>query len=66
MQSLVDILNRSDRATERIILGTAVTPTYPRHPFTLAAQAVALAGLAKQQLIEVAARGYEGFTLSGN
>lgn len=33
-------------ATERIILGTAVTPTYPRHPFTLAAQAIALNDLA--------------------
>lgn len=32
--------------TERIGLGTAVTPTYPRHPFTLAAQAVALNDLA--------------------
>jgi F420-dependent oxidoreductase-like protein len=33
-------------ATERIILGTAITPTYPRHPFTLAAQAIALNDLA--------------------
>jgi F420-dependent oxidoreductase-like protein len=33
-------------ATERIGLGTAVTPTYPRHPVTLAAQAVALNDLA--------------------
>jgi F420-dependent oxidoreductase-like protein len=33
-------------ATERIILGTAVTPTYPRHPITLAAQAIALDDLA--------------------
>ena len=33
-------------ATERIGLGTAVTPTYPRHPITLAAQAIALNDLA--------------------
>lgn len=33
-------------ATERIVLGTAVTPTYPRHPITLAAQAIALNDLA--------------------
>ena len=33
-------------ATERIKLGTAITPTYPRHPITLAAQAVALDDLA--------------------
>jgi len=32
--------------TERVILGTAVTPTYPRHPVTLAAQAMALNDLA--------------------
>ncbi len=33
-------------ATERIGLGTAVAPTYPRHPITLAAQAIALNDLA--------------------
>src|SRR5215216_6729094 len=33
-------------ATERIGLGTAVAPTYPRHPITLAAQAIALNYLA--------------------
>lgn len=33
-------------ATGRIGLGTAVTPTYPRHPITLAAQAIALNDLA--------------------
>jgi F420-dependent oxidoreductase-like protein len=33
-------------ATERVVLGTAITPTYPRHPFTLAAQAMALDDLA--------------------
>ncbi len=32
--------------TERIMLGTAVAPTYPRHPITLAAQAIALNDLA--------------------
>lgn len=33
-------------ATNRIVLGTAVTPTYPRHPITLAAQAIAINDLA--------------------
>jgi F420-dependent oxidoreductase-like protein len=33
-------------ATERIGLGTAIVPTYPRHPVTLAAQAIALNDLA--------------------
>lgn len=33
-------------ATDRIVLGTAVTPTYPRHPITLAAQVLALNDLA--------------------
>ena len=33
-------------ATDRISLGTAVVPTYPRHPVTLAAQAIALDDLA--------------------
>ena len=33
-------------ATERVSLGTAITPTYPRHPITLAAQAIALNDLA--------------------
>jgi F420-dependent oxidoreductase-like protein len=33
-------------ATDRIGLGTAVTPTYPRHPVTLAAQAIAINDLA--------------------
>ena len=33
-------------ATERVTLGTAITPTYPRHPITLAAQAIALNDLA--------------------
>jgi F420-dependent oxidoreductase-like protein len=32
--------------TERIMLGTSVVPTYPRHPITLAAQAIALNDLA--------------------
>lgn len=33
-------------ATDRIKLGTAVVPTYPRHPITLAAQAIALSDIA--------------------
>src|SRR5947209_19001803 len=32
--------------TERIGFGTAIVPTYPRHPAALAGQAQALAGLA--------------------
>ena len=37
-------------ATGRIGLGTAVTPTYPRHPITLAAQAMAINDLAPGRL----------------
>lgn len=37
-------------ATDRIGLGTAVTPTYPRHPITLAAQAIAIDDLAPGRL----------------
>src|ERR671912_1511516 len=37
-------------ATDRIRLGTAVTPTYPRHPITLAAQAIAIDDLAPGRL----------------
>ena len=37
-------------ATGRIGLGTAVTPTYPRHPLTLAAQAIAINDLAPGRL----------------
>jgi F420-dependent oxidoreductase-like protein len=37
-------------ATDRIGLGTAVTPTYPRHPITLAAQAIAIDDLASGRL----------------
>jgi alkanesulfonate monooxygenase SsuD/methylene tetrahydromethanopterin reductase-like flavin-dependent oxidoreductase (luciferase family) len=36
--------------TDRIGLGTAVTPTYPRHPLTLAAQAIAIHDLAPGRL----------------
>jgi len=32
--------------TDRVVLGTAVTPTYPRHPITLASQAIAINDLA--------------------
>jgi alkanesulfonate monooxygenase SsuD/methylene tetrahydromethanopterin reductase-like flavin-dependent oxidoreductase (luciferase family) len=31
--------------TERIVMGTSITPTYPRHPIVLASQAIALEGL---------------------
>ena len=37
-------------ATDQIRLGTAVTPTYPRHPITLAAQAIAINDLAPGRL----------------
>jgi len=37
-------------ATDRIGLGTAVAPTYPRHPITLAAQAIAINDLAPGRL----------------
>ena len=37
-------------ATDRIGLGTAVTPTYPRHPITLAAQVIAINDLAPGRL----------------
>jgi F420-dependent oxidoreductase-like protein len=33
-------------ATERVVLGTSIIPTYPRHPITLAAEAIALNDLA--------------------
>jgi F420-dependent oxidoreductase-like protein len=36
--------------TERVMLGTAVVPTYPRHPFALAAEAMALNDLAPGRL----------------
>lgn len=32
--------------TERILLGTCIVPTWPRHPITIAQQALAIAGLA--------------------
>jgi F420-dependent oxidoreductase-like protein len=37
-------------ATDRIGLGTAVVPTYPRHPITLASQAIAIDDLAPGRL----------------
>src|SRR3954468_13078269 len=37
-------------ATDRIGLGTAVVPTYPRHPVTLASQAITIADLAPGRL----------------
>lgn len=36
--------------TDRIVLGTSVVPTYPRHPITLASQAVAINDLAPGRL----------------
>ena len=32
--------------TERILLGTSITPTYPRHPLVMAQQSLAVAQLA--------------------
>lgn len=37
-------------ATDRIGLGTSVVPTYPRHPITLAAEAIAIDDLARERL----------------
>ena len=37
-------------ASDRIGLGTGVVPTYPRHPITLAAQAIAINDLAPGRL----------------
>lgn len=36
--------------TERVMLGTSVVPTYPRHPITLASQAIAIEDLAPGRL----------------
>ena len=46
----VTALAAAATATDRIGLGTAVTPTYPRHPITLAAQAIAIDDLAPGRL----------------
>src|ERR671910_2074382 len=46
----VTVLGAVGAATGRIGLGTAVTPTYPRHPITLAAQAIAIDDLAPGRL----------------
>jgi F420-dependent oxidoreductase-like protein len=46
----VTVLAAVAAATDRIGLGTAVTPTYPRHPITLAAQAIAIDDLAPGRL----------------
>ena len=40
------VLGAAALRTERILLGTAITPTYPRHPLVAAQQALALAQLA--------------------
>ncbi len=36
--------------TERVILGTSIVPTYPRHPFVLASEALAIEELAPGRL----------------
>jgi F420-dependent oxidoreductase-like protein len=36
--------------TDRIVLGTGIVPTYPRHPATLVSQTLAVAALAPQRL----------------
>ncbi|MEX2207974.1 MAG: LLM class flavin-dependent oxidoreductase [Myxococcota bacterium] len=36
--------------TDRIVLGTGIVPTYPRHPATLVSQALAVAALAPERL----------------
>lgn len=41
----IDVLSVAGHATANITLGTAVTPTYPRHPTALAAQAMSAASL---------------------
>src|SRR5918998_3792686 len=46
----VTALAGAGAVTGRIGLGTAVTPTYPRHPITLAAQAIAIDDLAPGRL----------------
>lgn len=33
-------------STSKVVLGTSIVPTYPRHPITLASQVIALEGLA--------------------
>ncbi|MGR9090678.1 MAG: TIGR03564 family F420-dependent LLM class oxidoreductase [Gammaproteobacteria bacterium] len=42
-------LGTAGRETDRIEVGTAVTPTYPRHPSAIAQQAVTAASMAKNR-----------------
>lgn len=42
-------LGTAGRETQRIEVGTAVTPTYPRHPSAIAQQAVTAASMAKNR-----------------
>jgi 5,10-methylenetetrahydromethanopterin reductase len=43
-QDAISMLTLIGHATERVGLGTAVTPTYPRHPTAIAQQALTAAG----------------------
>ena len=36
--------------TERVVLGTSIVPTYPRHPFVLVSEALAIADVAPERL----------------
>jgi 5,10-methylenetetrahydromethanopterin reductase len=44
-------LATAGRETNRIEVGTAVTPTYPRHPSALAQQAITAASMAKNRFV---------------
>jgi len=44
-------LGTAGRETERIEVGTAVTPTYPRHPSAIAQQAVTAASMARNRFV---------------
>jgi 5,10-methylenetetrahydromethanopterin reductase len=41
----IDTLSLAGHMTSKLVLGTAVTPTYPRHPTALAAQALTAASI---------------------
>ncbi len=47
---LVTAYAAAGAATKRVTLGTSVIPTYPRHPVTLASQAIALNDLAPSRI----------------
>jgi alkanesulfonate monooxygenase SsuD/methylene tetrahydromethanopterin reductase-like flavin-dependent oxidoreductase (luciferase family) len=42
----ITVFGAAAAVTERIGMGTAIVPTYPRHPTSLVAQAIAMGGLA--------------------